>query len=150
MQIVPPIPTFIENIPGTVVAKSKVHGWGLWSTTFIPQGALLCVIRGQILSLQDYERLYQSGEFNRNHFVEKTMLPNGQVMAMPFRTSYGFINHNDDEYHIEEIFEPQTGELKIFSRVDIPAGVEIFDRYNLAKHHDVLGGFKHEQLHDYS
>lgn len=136
------LPIYINNIPNTKVEKSLVHGFGLFATKNIRKGTLLCKLSGQILDKKEYEKFQSVHSDKKDFFVGKSTILNNKIFAVPFRTSYSFINHNSSISHIEEIFCEKTNTLSVIAKIDIKKSEEIFDTYNLKNHIDILGGFK--------
>lgn len=129
----------IENIKNVEVKPSPIHGMGLFATKKISKHTLLCKLQGQRISREDYLRILKKGKSsNPNFFVEKYSLGNGDVAAMPFRTHYSYINH-DDKCSIYSSL--RKGVLYVYASKDIQENEEITDRYNLNNHIDVLSGF---------
>lgn len=137
-------PIYIKTIKNTVVLPSSIHGFGLFSTETIPKGTLLTTLQGQVVPSKLYKKLIISNKFPKELFVEKTTLPSGDILAMPFRTSYGFINHcpKGRVSHIEEIYNPTLETIEVYVKIEIPKGIEILDIYNLSTHIDILQGFR--------
>lgn len=76
----------IDNIPGTTIAKSQVHGFGLFATTEIPKGKLLTTLDGQIVPWWLHEENLLTEEWNA--------LPGRRVLVRPYKTKYYYINHS--------------------------------------------------------
>lgn len=131
---------FVENIDDTVVKPSDVHGMGLFACREFKKGTLLCTLTGQILPKEIYEKFSSSG-LPKDIFIEKSSVLEDKILAIPFRTSYSFINHHPLVSHIEEKFCNKTNQIFVYAKVDIKEGEEILDTYNLNNHIDVLGGF---------
>lgn len=133
-------PLYVQNIKHAVVKPSPIHGFGLFSIKPIKKGTLLCTLTGQILPKKIYEKFYDSG-LPKEIFIEKSSVLEDKVLAIPFRTSYSFINHSPFVSHIEEKFCDTTNQIFVYAKVDIKEGEEILGTYNLNHHIDVLGGF---------
>ena len=136
-------PCYIKNIQDTVVIESPVHGFGLYAIKNIPKDTLLCKINGQIISHEDYVK-FQSTALSKDIFIEKSKILEDKYMAMPFRTSYSFINHCQSISHIREEFCQHSNTLLIYANMNICANEEILATYDLENHIDVLGGFRDE------
>jgi len=105
----------------------------------IPKGTPLCILRGQILTQEEYNSFLYSIKLPEDCFIEKAYLDDGRIIAMPFRTSYSFINHSDT---VEMLSIKQNGDtIEVFAHIDIPKNSEITSVYDLKRHIDVLGGF---------
>ena len=133
-------PVHLQTIANTVVLESDIHNWGLFCTNDIPKGTLLCILRGQILTMAEYESFLASGEIPRVCFVEKAMLDNDRMVVMPFRTSYSFINHSQEKEMLSFAIKNET--VEVYAATDIKKGEEIVSVYDLERHIDVLGGFR--------
>ena len=131
---------YIQNIKNTVVKPSTVHGYGLFAVKDIPQNTLLCILTGQLMNKSDFASLIKSKRYKKECFLEQHHLKNDLVMITPFRTSYSFINHNSEISHIYESYQDKA--IKVYAKIDIKQGEEIFDTYNLNRHIDILKGFK--------
>jgi SET domain-containing protein len=89
----------VDNIHNTEIKKSKIHGYGLFATTLIKSGSILCILDGQIVSWSSYDRVSSTkpfGDYSDNLFMEWNFLEHNVIMFRPFRTKYSFINHSID------------------------------------------------------
>ena len=133
-------PPHLKTIKNTVVLESSIHNWGLWATETIPKGTLLCTLQGQIMTLKEYDDFIKSNQYPQSCFIEKALLDENRIIAIPFRTSYSFINHSDNEEMLE--YKKHTDTIDVYAKEDILKNSEIVSIYNLDKHIDVLGGFQ--------
>jgi len=134
-------PDFISNIDNTEVRPSNIHGFGLFATDNIKNGTLLCELGGQLMTVEEYHRFLNGETYSIYSFIEKSNTPSGNILARPFRTSYGFINHHPEHCDIVTEFCDTKSVVKVYANRDIPSGDEILDEYNLERHLDVLRGF---------
>lgn len=130
---------YIDNIENTIVKNSNIHGYGLFATKLIKKDTLLCILNGQIIKREEYSEFLKHSHFDKKMFIEKYNINEEYIAAMPFRTKYSYINH--DEYtNIKS--EVKNKQLYVYANEDIEEGIEIVDIYNLRNHIDVLGGFR--------
>jgi SET domain-containing protein len=130
---------YINNIEGTVVIESPVHGYGLFATKDIEKNTLLCELSGQTVTKNEYEKIFKSDLFPKEAFIEKHHLGEDKILLTPFRTSYSFINHSGEVEHLVEKYEDRI--IKVYAKINIKKNEEILSKYNLDKHIDILGGF---------
>jgi|TARA_X000000368_G_C22980748_1_gene689801 SET domain-containing protein len=95
-----PLPDFLT------IKKSDIHGLGLFSKKFIPEGTELGI----------------SHLHNENFPDNYLRLPLG-----------GFINHHDMPNCIAKYFEEPEKHIKIYSIKDIPSGKELTVKYIINK-----------------
>tara|TARA_B100001059_G_scaffold64548_1_gene60611 strand:- start:23477 stop:23827 length:351 start_codon:yes stop_codon:yes gene_type:complete len=95
-----PLPDFLT------IKKSDIHGLGLFSKKFIPEGTELGI----------------SHLHNENFPDNYLRLPIG-----------GFINHHDMPNCIAKYFEEPEKHIKIYSIKDIPSGKELTVKYIINK-----------------
>ena len=95
-----PLPDFLT------IKKSDIHGLGLFSKKFIPEGTELGI----------------SHLYNENFPDNYLRLPLG-----------GFINHHDMPNCIAKYFEEPEKHIKIYSIKDIPSGKELTVKYIINK-----------------
>lgn len=76
----------IDNILNTKISKSTIHGFGLFATETIKEGAVLCVLDGQKIPFKIYEQ--------NELILEWNAMPNDILLVRPYRTKYSFINHS--------------------------------------------------------
>jgi uncharacterized protein len=74
----------IDNILFSEIKPSIIHGKGLFSQRFITKNSILGILDGQYLSYSPF--FLKAFEWNA---IEENLL-----LIRPFRTKYGFINHN--------------------------------------------------------
>lgn len=88
----------LDNIPGTIILPSALHGLGLFADTHIPRNTRLCVLDGQIVSYETYhtlrDRLDLSHSAKDYLFMEWNALSEGNLLVRMFRTKYSYINHS--------------------------------------------------------
>jgi len=75
--------------------------------------------------------------------MEKFTLNKDLILAMPFRTSYSFINHTYEKEKecLRFVVSENPHTVSVFSSRDISKGDEIVSVYNLDTHIDILKGF---------
>lgn len=78
----------VDNIEGTRILSSSIHGYGLFAERVIPGGIVLTELDGQTVSY----------DFNAKteNFMEWNALAGGRILVRPYRTKYSFINHSRD------------------------------------------------------
>jgi len=136
------IPKHVDNIKNTEIKKSKQHWFWLFATSNIEKNTFLCEISWQILSNEEYLVFLQEyHKENKHFFVEKISILNDKILAIPFRTKFSFINHSDIYFNTDVKFNKETNTIKVFTTKNIKKWDEIFDKYNLSKHIDVLWWF---------
>lgn len=90
-------PVVVDNIPRTLIGRSALHGFGLFATEAIPAGTILCILDGQIIMWDSYNKtLAQSpfGSYSGPLFLEWNALDTETLLVRPFRTKYSYINHS--------------------------------------------------------
>jgi len=91
------LPFLLDNISGTSIQKSSLHGFGLFATEQIKRETILCVLDGQIVSWDSYIKISSEkpfGKFNGDLFMEWNALDEETLLIRPYRTKYSFINHS--------------------------------------------------------
>lgn len=76
----------IDNIDGTEIKDSMIHGRGLFATQTIAAGTVLCLLDGQRVPFNVYVKNERAFEWNA--------LEGDVLIVRPYRTKYGFINHS--------------------------------------------------------
>ncbi|MDF1622013.1 MAG: SET domain-containing protein [Pseudohongiella nitratireducens] len=110
----------INNIPNTMISKSNVHGYGLFSTTRLIPGVVLTKLDGQKITWEVYE--------SENSLLEEwNALPDGCLLVRPFKTKYFYINHSRTP-NLTLILSENL-ELSIVVDKDICEGDELFLDY---------------------
>jgi len=100
----------VQNIPHTEIRDSSVHGFGLFAIQTIPQGQVLAVLDGQIMSFDEYELLRVNlgrglGRLRLHFFMEWNALDGDRLLVRPLRTAYSYINHSTNPNIEAEIME---------------------------------------------
>lgn len=89
----------IDNIAFSYIDRSRIHGFGLFADTNIPQGTELGRLDGQVMAWDLYDRIVarfqreitaSAGEL----FMEWNALSETVLLVRPFRTKYSMINHS--------------------------------------------------------
>lgn len=87
----------VDNICGTIIKKSTIHGYGLFAEKVFHPGDILCLLDGQIVSWSSHDKAESDKlfkNFNNYLFMEWNALEENALMIRPFRTKYSFINHS--------------------------------------------------------
>ncbi|MFI3254157.1 MAG: SET domain-containing protein [Eubacteriales bacterium] len=87
----------IDNIKGTYIAPSGVHGMGLFASEEMAQGICLGELDGQVMPWALFDKIsgkMQGETFQEAFFMEWNALSKDTLLTRPFRTKYSFINHN--------------------------------------------------------
>ncbi|WP_148821467.1 SET domain-containing protein-lysine N-methyltransferase [Campylobacter concisus] len=90
--------TVIDNIKFTYIAKSNIHGFGLFSDRILDNGTILCFLDGQVMSWNHYDEIAKSinlGKYQKYIFMEWNALSNDTLLVRAFRTKYSYINHSN-------------------------------------------------------
>ena len=119
-------PQFIRNIDCCEVLPSKIHGYGLLANMDISKGELLCLLDGQYISYQEYERFVAG--MDDLPFIEWNALDGDMVMVRMLRTQYSFINHSRQPNCLVENCYP-FGNLKLITSEAIQNGHELLLDY---------------------
>jgi hypothetical protein len=115
----------IKNISNVTIRESKIHGLGLYTEYDIPPNTILCVLDGQVIEWDFYEKLYNQlsnsiSNLEENVFMEWNALSENELLVRPLRTCYSFINHSRNP-NLEVINNP----LRIISKSMIKKGEEL-------------------------
>lgn len=102
----------IDNIENTFIAKSKIHGLGLFSNGIIKKNTKLCYLEGQVIPLK-LHKIY-------NNELEWNALDDETLMVRPYRTKYSYINHSRTPNLVLKYFP-----LRIEAIYDIEQNVEL-------------------------
>lgn len=109
----------IDNIPNTIIGKSQVHRFGLFSELDLSEGKLLATLDGQVVPWGLHEKQNLTEEWNA--------LPGERVLVRPYRTKYFYINHSREP---NVIIEREVGEeVKILTFKRISIGDELLLDY---------------------
>jgi hypothetical protein len=100
----------IQNIPSGYVARSNIHGEGLFAGQAFDAGQIVGKLDGQIINVEDHPDAL-SGEWNGLGALH--------VLYRRFSTAYSYINHQDDP---NLRIEPAT--MQIVARKAIGKGDE--------------------------
>ncbi len=89
----------LDNIHGTEIKTSPVHGRGLFATRDLHAGEVLGVLDGDRISADEMakrEKNINANTPNKNAMIvlEWNALPDGEFLIRRKRTKYGFINHS--------------------------------------------------------
>ncbi len=116
----------IDNIPQGYIAHSKIHGYGLFAKVDIYKGDILCILDGQIISWDMYQRLVANLKnkiqkpYEQYFFMEWNALDESTLLVRTLRTKYSYINH-DRHPNVQLTKYP----LKIVAICDIYKNTEI-------------------------
>lgn len=88
----------IDNIPLGYIAKSSIHGNGLFAKRAIAANTILCTLDGQIMSWNYYDNVIDSLCLNSEQrlilFDEWNCIDRDTLLVRAFRTKYSLINHS--------------------------------------------------------
>jgi len=89
----------IDTIKGTRIRKSTVHGFGLFTVRCYKKGEILCILDGQILSIDKYNSLQKNisnhiENYKDYFFMECNYLDIHTCLTRAYRTKYSYINHS--------------------------------------------------------
>lgn len=87
----------VDNLPGTLVQPSSLHGNGLFAARDLAEGEVLGTLDGQVVdwaTFADMQRARPFGVAGDELFTEWNALAQDTLLVRPFRTKYGFINHS--------------------------------------------------------
>lgn len=113
----------VDNLPGTVIQPSRIHGNGLFAARDFATDTVLGTLDGQIVdwaSFEAAERGNAYGEHASDLFMEWNALSDDTLLIRPFRTKYGFINHSRTP-NIRLVHDP----LRVVAVRDTAAGEEL-------------------------
>ena len=118
----------IDNIAGTEIRESKIHGLGLFATKHIPTGVMLCKLDGQVVEYDAYQQTKIRMNLNESAlnslFMEWNALSENKLLARMFRTKYSYINHSRLP-NLKLIGSPP----ELWSVDDIQVGAELLLNY---------------------
>ncbi len=80
------IDEIIDNVKSSKIKKSFIHGYGLFASEFIQEGAILGYLDGQRIPWALHHKYEMTDEWNA--VTQETLL------VRPYRTKYSFINHS--------------------------------------------------------
>lgn len=109
----------IDNIPKTIIKKSSIHGFGLFSMVPVPKGRLLATLNGQVVPWWLHEKKQLTEEWNA--------LPGDLILVRPYKTKYYYINHSRKPNVI--VVRNDNNSIDIFSCSDLSAGDELLLDY---------------------
>jgi len=82
----------IDNISNTYVSHSFIHGFGLFANKNINADEKIGRIDGQLI---DRKHIHHFRKSNKVYgYSEWTAISEDKLLARPFRTKYGYINHS--------------------------------------------------------
>ena len=116
-------PLIVDNILGTTIQKSSIHGFGLFTDRSIAAGAILCILDGQVVSWSSYNDMQARSPFTAfspDLFMEWNALDTETLLIRPFRTKYSYINHSRSPNTILERFP-----LRLTAILNINSGDEL-------------------------
>ena len=117
----------VDNIPGTEIQPSTVHGNGLFATRDFLAGEIIAALDGQVIDWASFDQIKSMqpyGSDNGDLFMEWNALSPTTLLVRPFRTKYSFINHGRNP-NVERIDNP----LRLATTTAIAAGSELFIDY---------------------
>jgi SET domain-containing protein len=119
----------LDNISGTQINKSDIHGFGLFAIEKIKQGTILCVLDGQIIEKKTYDHICASlltsvKDIAPYLFMECNYLNDHEILARTFRTKYSYINHSSMP-NVSIRYHP----IRIVVSQDISPGTELTINY---------------------
>ena len=125
----PPSEQILDNIPGTEIKPSPVHGRGLFATRDMRRGEVICTLDGEKIPARELalrEANLRENAPNKNAVVvlEWNALPDGEYLTRRKRTKYGFINHSRSPN-----LELRGVPIEIVVMKDIAAGEELLLDY---------------------
>jgi len=114
----------VDNIKSTIIAKSQIHGFGLWSVeSILPDTVISEALDGQVVEYEFYKKFYME---QNDLFLEWNCISKDKLLIRPFRTKYSFINHSKNpNCEVREI----DGALRVISIKEIKQGEELTLNY---------------------
>lgn len=112
----------VDNIDGSDIRPSAIHGHGLFATREVAGGAVLAELDGQHVaqaSFEAFRRAQPYGGDSEDLCMEWNALSVDELLLRPFRTKYGFINHSRTPN-----LELAHGPLRLVAARRIAAGEE--------------------------
>jgi len=82
----------IDNISNTYVSHSPIHGFGLFANKNIRADEKIGKIDGQLIDRKHIRHFRKSNKIYG--YNEWTAISENKLLARPFRTKYGYINHS--------------------------------------------------------
>ena len=82
----------VDNIPAGYVGPSHLHGYGLFACEAIVRGEVIGTLDGQVIPRGKHQEIRRANRFYG--FDEWTAISETELLARPFRTKYGYINHS--------------------------------------------------------
>ncbi len=121
----------IDNFLYSYIAKSSIHGFGLFAKQNINKGSILSILDGQIIDWDKYDQIKLNiksyiESYENYFFMEWNALDAKTLLVRPFRTKYSYINHS---YNPNLIIKYNP--IRIESIVDIRKNDELFLNYKL-------------------
>lgn len=119
----------LETIKNTVIKSSPIHRYGLFCTTKLEKGDVLCFLDGQRVNWDRYEMLSCAispflGSYKNYHFCEWNALDKETLLVRGYRTSYSFINHSKTP-NVEVLYDP----IRIVTMREIKSDEELLLDY---------------------
>ncbi len=87
----------IDNMHPTYIAKSNVHGHGLFASKEIAANECLGELDGQYISWELYNKISSQitdEQLTNTYFMEWNAITKDLLLTRPFRTKYSYINHS--------------------------------------------------------
>lgn len=90
----------IDNIQQGYIDKSELHGFGLFSKIDIDENDILCVLDGQVISWDLYNKIrknmasFITKPYEQYLFMEWNALNQENLLVRSLRTKYSYINHS--------------------------------------------------------
>lgn len=82
----------IDNIPNTSISHSSIHGFGLFANKDFKLNEKIGAIDGQLVERKHIHNFRKSNKIHG--YNEWTAISEDKLLARPFRTKYGYINHS--------------------------------------------------------
>lgn len=100
----------LDNIDSTKIDQSGIHGFGLFATSTIEAGTVLCALDGQVIERKHYAEIEDLvspliSKYRKFFFMECNYLEDDRLLIRNIRTKYSYINHSRTP-NTELMFDP--------------------------------------------
>lgn len=116
-----------DNIKDTYIAKSSIHGYGLFADKAFAEHSFLCALDGQKIEWSFYLKLRESLNVSES-FIEWNALSEDILLLRLLRTKYSFINHSRAPNLILQV-DKSSSTVSVYTLKNIKKDDELFLDY---------------------